>query len=288
MSTMPKVGELPSGPGEPLSELISPSLRKAKEARATSPLPSLALDASVRVGSVPYLNARPLTYALGTSVTQLEPAQLATELRAGNLDVALVPLVEVLEAPEGTYRVANEIAIGSEREVYSVYLNHAVPLARIKTVALDPASRTSVELARIVLEKFHHLKVTYVAPGQEADAQLLIGDPAIAYRQAHPEQKFLDLATAWREFTKLPFVFAVWAIRLPYFKALSAARHLRRAKQIGLANRAIIARDAFEREYLTQHLNYDLGPEQKRGVTHFSELLAQGGRIPTHHALKYV
>ena len=289
MSTIPETGEMPAETtAPPISQLISPSLREAKKKSATAPLPSLALDPSVRVGSVPYLNAKPLTYALGPSVIELEPSRLAEELRAGKLDVALVPLVEVLEAPDGTYRVANEIAIGAERAVYSVYLNHAVPLARIKTVALDPASRTSVELARIVLEKFHHLKVTYVTPGTEADAQLLIGDPGIAYRQAHPEQKYLDLATAWREFTQLPFVFAVWAIRLPYWKALSAARHLRRAKQVGLANRAVIARDAFQREYLNQHLHYELGPEQKRAIEKFSEILAQTGRIPTHHALKYV
>jgi chorismate dehydratase len=258
------------------------------ELRETRPLPRVPVAQSLRIGSVSYLNARPLTYALGGPVTCLEPSRLAVELRAGNLDVALVPLMEVLEAPPGTYRVANDIAIGAERAVYSVYLNHAVPLARIQTVALDPASRTSVELARVVLEKFHHLKVTYVAPGTEADAQLLIGDPGIAYRQAHPEQKYLDLATAWREFTQLPFVFAVWAIRLPYWKALSAARHLRRAKQVGLACRAQIAGNAFERQYLSEHLCYDLGPAQKRAIALFADMVAQAGRIPAAVPLRYI
>jgi predicted solute-binding protein len=271
-----------------LPKLVSPSVRKAMEARDTGPLPLLPLEASVRVGSVPYLNARPLTYALGTSVVEMEPSRLAAELRADRLDVALVPLVEVLEAPEGLYRVANHIAIGSERDVYSVYLNHSVPLARIRTVALDPHSKTSVELVRVILEKFYHLKVTYVSAGEPADAQLLIGDPAIAYRKAHPEQKYLDLATAWREFTQLPFVFALWAIRLPYWRALHAARHLRKAKQVGLAHRTAIARDAFEREYLHQHLSYELGPAQKQAIVRFSEILTQTGRIPAHHALKYV
>lgn len=268
--------------------LVSPSVQKAMEMRDTQPLPSVRLDGSFRIGSVPYLNAKPLTYALGPSIASLDPTHLAAELRAGRLDIALVPLMEVLEAPEGTYRVANDIAIGSERAVYSVYLNHAVPLARIQTVALDPASKTSVELARIVLEKFHHLKVRYVTPEEPADAQLLIGDPAIAYRQAHPEQKYLDLATAWREFTQLPFVFAVWAIRLPFWRAFWTARHLRHAKEIGLACRPLIANNAFERQYLTQHLHYELGPPQKRAIALFAEMLAQSGRIPAAHALKYI
>jgi chorismate dehydratase len=272
----------------PTGSLVSPSVQKAMELRETRPIPSIRLQDSLRVGSVPYLNAKPLTYALGPSIVSLEPSLLATELRSGALDIALVPLLEVLEAPEGTYRVANDIAIGSERAVYSVYLNHAVPLARIQTVALDPASRTSAELARIVLEKFHHLKVRYVAPGESADAQLLIGDPAIAYRQAHPEQKYLDLATAWREFTQLPFVFAVWAIRLPFWRAFWTARHLRHAKHIGMACRPLIADNAFEREYLTQHLHYELGPAQKRAIALFSEMLAQSGRISDAHPLKYI
>jgi chorismate dehydratase len=267
---------------------LSPSMRKALEARERHPLPRVAVNGALRIGSVPYLNARPLTYALGAPVTSLEPSLLAAELRAGNFDVALVPLMEVLEAPAGTYRVANDVAIGSQRAVYSVYLNHAVPLARIKTVAIDPASKTSAELARLVLEKFHRLKPVYVSPSEPADAQLLIGDAAIAYRQTHPEQKYIDLASAWREFTQLPFVFAVWAMRLPAWKAFWTARQLRTAKDIGLASRAQIAHTAFERQYLTEHLCYELGPPQKRAVALFAEMLAQAGRIPDAHPLKYI
>jgi chorismate dehydratase len=196
--------------------------------------------------------------------------------------------MEVLEAPAGTYRVANDIAIGSERAVYSVYLNHAVSLTRIKTVAIDPASKTTVELARVVLERFHHLKPVYVAPGEPADAQLLIGDPAIAYRQAHPEQKYLDLASAWREFTQLPFVFAVWAMRLTAWKAFWTARQLRTAKQIGLECRSQIATSAFERQYLTEHLCYELGPAQKRAIALFAEMVAQAGRISEAVPVRYI
>jgi predicted solute-binding protein len=268
--------------------LLSPSIQKAVALRETRPQPRVSVSGAIRLGSVPYLNARPLNYALGPTVTMLEPSRLAVELRAGNLDVALVPLMEVIEAPAGTYRVANDIAIGSLRAVYSVYLNHAVPLARIKTVALDPASKTSAELVRLVLEKFHHLKPEYVPPGEPADAQLLIGDPAIAHRQAHPEQKYLDLASAWREFTQLPFVFAVWAMRLKAWPAFWTARQLRAAKQAGLAARTQIAANAFERQYLTEHLCYELGPAQKRAIALFGEMVAQSGRIPAAAPMKYI
>jgi predicted solute-binding protein len=248
----------------------------------------VSLPANVRVGSVPYLNAKPLTRALGQPIEMLEPRKLAAELRAGLLDVALVPIMEVLEAPADTYRIADKIAIGSERNVFSVYVNHTVPLLEVKTVALDPASKTSVELARVVLEKFYRLTPRYVSTDEPADAQLLIGDPAIVHRQEHPEQNYLDLATAWREHTGLPFVFAVWALRLPFWRAFATAGRLRAAKIAGLAQRESIAKTPFEREYLTKHLCYDLGAPQKKAIAMFAEILAQAGRINASPKLRYI
>ena len=89
------------------------------------------IPTAIRVGSVPYLNARPLTRFIASPVAKLDPNELAAELRAGKLDVALVPLMEVLESPADTYRVVDGVAIGSERSVYSVYLNSSVPLGKI-------------------------------------------------------------------------------------------------------------------------------------------------------------
>jgi predicted solute-binding protein len=261
-------------------------------------LPSIKLPDNIRVGSVPYLNAKPLTRFISSPITLVEPSQLATDLRAGKLDVALVPIMEVLESPPNTYRIVDKIAIGSEREVFSVYLNYSVPLAKVKTVALDPASKTSVELARLVLEKFHRLKPRYVTTDEPADAQLLIGDPAITHRQAHPEQNYLDLATAWRENTGLPFVFAVWAVRNSASKAWSLSLTslvsgsvpdlLRRAGKHGLAWRDAIARNPFERKYLKEHLCYDLGARQKKAITLFGQMLAQSNRIPSEPKVSYI
>jgi len=259
---------------------------------------SVKIPESVRVGSVPYLNAKPLTRFISSPIALVEPSQLAADLRAGKLDVALVPIMEVLASPADTYRVVDKIAIGSEREVYSVYLNYSVPLAKIQTVALDPASKTSVELARLVLEKFHRLKPRYVSTDEPADAQLLIGDPAINHRQAHPEQNYLDLATAWREYTGLPFVFAVWAVRgsampvwplnLARLMSGSVPDLLRKAGKQGLAWRDAIARTPFERKYLNEHLCYDLGPKQKKAITLFAEMLTQTGRINSTPKLSYI
>ena len=267
---------------------LKPKLATKNKIIEPENISSITINPAVRVGSVPYLNTKPLTRFIASPVTKLEPTKLAAELHAGNLDAALAPLMEVLESPANMYRVVDGLAIGSERAVYSVYLNYTVPLAKIKTVSLDPASKTSVELARLVLEKFHHLKPRYVLPGQAADAQLLIGDPAIAHRQANPVQNYLDLATDWREHTGLPFVFAVWAVRLPYWRARSVAGQLRAAGRLGLSWRDAIARTPFERQYLTEHLCYDLGAHQKKAITLFSEMLAQTGRLAIVPKLSYI
>jgi len=250
--------------------------------------PMVSIAPSIRVGSVPYLNAKPLTRCIASPVTLLEPSRLASDLRAGHLDVGLVPIMEVLEAPEGMYRVVNGAAIGSERDVYSVYLNYTGALGNIQTVALDPASKTSVELTRIVLEKFHRLKPRYVSPDEPADAQLLIGDPAIIHRQANPDQKYLDLGGAWREQTSLPFVFAVWAMRLSWWRAFNVAGQLRRAKETGVSNANFIARNVFERAYLNEHLCYDLGERQKRAIDRFGSLLVELERLPRASKLRFI
>jgi predicted solute-binding protein len=269
-----------------MSALPPPSAEKIAPESFRPPTSTLA--PSIRVGSVPYLNAQPLTWAIASSISKAEPSSLAAELRAGKLDVALVPLMEVLEAPAGLYRIVHSVAIGSQRNVYSVYLNYTGALGKIRTVALDPASKTSVELARLVLEKFHRLKPRYVSPDEPADAQLLIGDRALAHRQAHPEQNYLDLGEAWREQTRLPFVFALWAIRLPFWRALGVARQLRKAKKIGAGHLDQIARNTFERIYLTEHLCYDLGRPQKLAIEQFSSLLVEMGRLAQEPKLTFI
>jgi chorismate dehydratase len=271
--------------------LISTGVAKPKVNTAViamGEIPSVKIAPEIRVGSVPYLNAKPLTRFISSPFTKVEPVQLAADLRADKLDVALVPVMEVLEAPADLYRIVDGIAIGSEREVFSVYINYKVPLAKISSVTLDPASKTSVELARIVLEKFHRLTPRYVSTGEPADAQVIIGDPAILHRQAHPEQNYLDLATAWREHTTLPFVFAVWAVRLPYWKARSVAGQLRSAGKLGLSWRDAIARTPFERQYLTEHLCYDLGDRQKKAIALFGKMLTESGRLASEPKVSYI
>jgi len=225
----------------------------------------------LNLGSVPYLNAKPLLWGLDARLAP--PRVLAEWLRAGDVEAALVPVVEALVNP--VYWLVDGLGICCDGPVYSVILTLNVPLQEIRTVALDAASRTSVMLAQHLLEQEYGLRPEYVADGDPADAQLRIGDPAIAYRQQHPQHPVLDLGEAWKRATGLPFVFAVWAMRSP--DSVLADR-LRQAGLEGLARRAGIARADWELAYLTDSIRYQLGEREREGLGEFARRV--GGAWP--------
>jgi predicted solute-binding protein len=240
-----------------------------------------------RLGSVPYLNARPLHWTIAEPITFLEPSLLSTELAEGRLHAGLVPIFEIL-ANADRYHVADGYAIGSLNLVYSVVLNHIIPVVRLKTVALDPASRTSNHLVQVLLQKYFRISPTYVSADEPADAQVMIGDPAIAYRQTHPDERFLDLAQSWHSHTGLPFVFAAWAVRRDAPDPKGIARELRAAGSTGLNERASMAKTKFEHRYLYEYLYYHLGAPQKRAIDHFAADLVEIGLLASRPELSYI
>lgn len=233
-----------------------------------------------RIGSVPYLNAAPLTRGLGNKLILATPATLAGMLRRDELDAALVSVTEVLLSDR--YDILDGIAIASFGEVYSVFLAHKKPLGEATEIFCDTASLTSVNLLKVLLAErglqpeFKPLE-NYAA-AQDKDFVLLIGDRAIEFQRApHPHQIF-DLGTAWTEMTNLPFVYAVWALcRGIQNKKLRS--ELKEAQHSGLEqiehiieSRAEFDTD-FRRAYFERHISYRLAEDEKRGLARFCELL---------------
>src|SRR5688500_2541671 len=104
--------------------------------------------APFRVGSVPYLNAVPLTRGLEDEITLLPPSQLGVMLERDELDAALVSITGVLYSER--YDILDGIAVASLGEVYSVFLAHKKPLAEVEMIECDPGSRTSVNLIKVL------------------------------------------------------------------------------------------------------------------------------------------
>jgi chorismate dehydratase len=259
---------------------------------------------AVRVGAVNYLNTKPLICELEELAPEARlvldvPSRLADRLAAGELDVALVPVIEYFRA-DG-YSIIPDVSIATRGPVLSVTLFSRVAWPAIRRVALDEGSRTSAALTQVLLRRRHGVtpEVVPLPPGAraeeaDADAVLLIGDRAM--RACLPGFAFaFDLGQEWHEWTGLPFVYAVWAVRQGA-ELGGVARALTEAKRRGLARAGLIAaREApglgldagFCRRYLSTILHFDLGPREQAGLLHYYALAADLGLAPAGRALRF-
>jgi chorismate dehydratase len=240
----------------------------------------------LRIGCVQYLNSKPLIHGYAGPVIFDHPSGLARDLAAGRLDVALVPTFEALRSPE--YTLCEGVGIACDGPVYSVFLAHRGPLAKLRRIALDPASLTSVHLLQVLLREYHGIQPALCdlsAFPAEADAALIIGNQAIEFRQ-HDRTgcEILDLGAEWKRCTGLPFVFAPWLLRPGLPHPADVAADLRKLKAYGVTHVEEIIRDeprdpTFTRQYLTQHIRFELGAGEKAGIEKFRQLLAEHGFI---------
>ena len=250
---------------------------------------------SVRLASVPYVNARPLTWGFTTGpyravfdVRMVPPSGIPALLRAGTIDVGLVPSIETLSLPE--VEVLPHLCIATRRRARSVLLVSRPPVEEVRRIAVDVSSRTSVALLRIILAGrgardvvFEPRPPVLSAMLRDCEAALIIGDPALA---ADTEGlRVMDLGAEWAALTGLPFVFALWAVRRGTFLP-DGVRPFLESRQMGVANIARIARDAAPRlgleadsveSYLRTNIHYHLGTEEARGLELFLRKAADIG-----------
>ena len=220
----------------------------------------------MKIGCVPYRHAQPFAAAwAGQEPVWAHPKELAKKLWAGEVDLALVPVWEVLNRP-GT-RVLDGVAIGSRGEVRSVGVFHDQPLADCRSIQLTPHSATSVQLWKLLAQ---HLGISWVEK-TPADARLLIGDVALEEWSRRNGQGVLDLGRVWTEWTGKPFVFGVWALGPKAQPKQAELDRFREACREGVGRRAEMARDLKEREYLMHCIRYGLGVEEKEGLAEFAQ-----------------
>ena len=244
--------------------------------------PGPAKLGSHRVGTVPYLNAVPLTYGLEPELTVAPPSRLANLLRNGDLEAGLVSVTETLF--EEGYDILDGIAIASDGPAKSVFLAYTPPLESMTEVYCDPASYTSIYLLRVLLAERNLFPSFRSLPSYSSarlpENLLLIGNPAIDFLHERHSHQILDLGREWREVTGLPFVFAVWALRQgSHDHQLRSA--LQNAKRDGLIHLDDIVRSRteydrrFRSEYFTRYLSYDLGDAEKEGLERFASLITK-------------
>lgn len=247
----------------------------------------------VRTFVVDYLNARPLWWALrddpGFELHPADPAGCARALQRGEGDLALLPVAALDEIPAA--RIVPGWGVACRGAVESVILLSRAPWPEVRRVAMDASSRTSAELARLVLEwRGVEAQLFDLPPDpermlEEAEACLLIGDPAL--RAPRSGLEVLDLGEAWFEHTGLPFVFALWVARGDlepgtWIRALDrAARHgMRIAAELAARDAGAwgVEPDRLVR-YIRRRIHHRIGPEEIEGLERFRQLLAAAGRL---------
>lgn len=255
-----------------------------------------------RLGVVSFLNAKPLIAGLADDpCVELDfrvPAKLAERLDAGDVDVALVPVIDLL-ADGRRWQIVSDACIGCDGETLTVRVFSRVPREQITTLHVDGDSHTSVALAKIIWSELYGRKIdTLPFVGtetvDECEAVLLIGDKVVNNTLIEYDIQ-TDLGSAWRTLTSLPFVFAVWAAPRDVDMA-SLAPRLSRARDRGVASAKVIAADyapglgwpiAMAERYLTTRLKFTLGERQRRGMQRFLELASANDLAPADQELVF-
>lgn len=248
----------------------------------------------IRVGAVSYLNTRPLLYGIkrhavinDIELTEDYPSRIAQMLIEDQVDVGLIPVAATLRLKE--WHIVSDYCIGSNGTVASVCLFSEAPMEEIEKVYLDYQSRTSVNLAKILLKEFWQKDVAFIdATGEDFRDQLkgttagvIIGDRALEQRSR--STYIYDLGEAWKQHTGLPFVFAAWIAnkKLPaeFIAAFNAANRLG-LKHIDDVLKEVQFPHYDLRKYYTSCVSYELDDQKRKGMEVFLEKLLRYQQPP--------
>ncbi len=261
--------------------------------------------AAVRIGAVSYLNARPLVVGLEARRDRFDvrydlPSTCARLLHAREIDLGLIPSIEYLRG--AGYAMVPDCAVVSDGPVASVAIFTKVPIARVRTLALDTSSRTSVALTRVMTATYFGIGPRFMDEGpdletmvQHADAALLIGDPALFADHQRLGLDKIDLGQAWKDFTGLPFVYACWTGQ-PRALTSEDVADLQQARADGAASPDAVAsayypddaaKAAIGAEYLRTNIRFRMGDREQAGLERFFTLAEQVGVVPAAQPLRW-
>jgi chorismate dehydratase len=267
----------------------------------------------LRISAISYLNTAPLMWdfehgnaGAAFDISYTVPSGCAADLEAGSADIGIIPAAAYASIPG--LAILPGVAIGSRRPVRSILLVSKVPLDRIRSVALDTSSLTSVALTKVLFAKWWGVGRTFAAMApdvktmlEEHDAGLVIGDTALKVDRA----RYLtyDLAEEWIRLTGKPFVFAFWAVRQAALTnappALDLATIFQESRDHGLqaGNLQQIAREWAPRlglseddvkTYLTENIYYDLDPACLSGLQLFYRYAKECGALTAAPSLRFL
>ena len=264
------------------------------------------MHSKTRIGAVSYLNTRPLVFGLGRGFAEKRieliydvPSKLADRMIAGELDIALMPVIELAKMPE--LEIVPGLAIGTYGPARSVLLVSHRPIDKVESVALDAESRTSNALVRVLCNRVWNIAPIFHDGLQELDEALQtcdsvvqIGDKAL-FADPPPGTVVYDLGEAWSTSTGLPFVFAAWFAR-PGTVDREIYRALHESRRAGGRALDPIAEDytwrghrypVLARDYLQNHIRFHLGSAELEALRTFFDAAATLGLIESAPEVKF-
>jgi chorismate dehydratase len=285
---------------------------------------------SLRISIVQYLNTAPLVrgFTHGPlrgkhTLSFTVPSQCAEALRSGEVDIAIIPAIE-FQRIDGLV-VLPSLSIASKKSVRSLLLVSKKPILDVRRIALDRSSRSTQALVRILCAKRWHIAPEFFETDpdlpsmlRDADAALLIGDPALrlaldseaaAKSDGSGESIFpaelaglpvssplflYDMVEKWRALTGFPAVLALWAAR-PAAVTAAVIRDFQDSLAFGMQHLADISAEASRElnlpadkiaRYLGENIDYTLDGENLRGLQRYYDLAAELGLIPQARPLQ--
>jgi chorismate dehydratase len=242
----------------------------------------------IRIGAVSYLNTKPLLYGIKRSeiigaidLIEAYPSKIAQMLLDDVIDIGLVP-VAVLNNLDN-YFLISDYCIGAVNDVASVSLFCNSSIDKIETVLLDYQSRTSVALTKVLLKHYWKKEVKFVEASENyineingTTAGIIIGDRALEHRNGFEFN--YDLATNWKNFTGLPFVFATWVANKPIDEAF--IKDFNAANKLGLDNIDEVVKEidftVYDiKKYYTENISYNFDDDKKKALELFLKYLKE-------------
>ena len=231
----------------------------------------------IKISAVSYTNTKPFIYGIEHSalLEQIDlsldiPADCAIKLIDGQVDIGLVPVAAIPQVPHA--HIVADYCIGSVGAVNSVFIFSNVPAHEIKTVKLDSHSRTSNNLARVLLKFHFKQEVVYTTDATaETDAMVLIGDRTFGKKEQFAYA--YDMGQEWMNFTGLPFVYAAWvankSIPQAFINDFNEALAFGLSKRSELLSELSAPADFDLEDYLLNKLDFELTDKKREALELF-------------------
>ncbi|KIO75036.1 radical SAM protein [Pedobacter lusitanus] len=237
----------------------------------------------IRISAVAYTNTKPFIYGINHSAVSNRidlsldiPSDCAAKLIDGTVDIGLIPVAAIPHVPHAN--IISDYCIGSVGAVNSVFIFSNVPVNEIKTLRLDSHSRTSNNLARVLLKFHFKQEVSFTTdPDAITDAIVLIGDRTFGKKDDYTFA--YDMGEEWMNFTGLPFVYAAWvankAVPQDFIAEFNAALKMGLAARKELL-KTLPVNPVFDLDdYLMHKLDFELTDKKREALSLFLSYIEQ-------------